>query len=100
MTPEGRPAAFFLKLGACLQGGWHRCGKVRIFDRGRRAAYGGSQEGIMNDPLSFSEHLLPCGMKLLYQPRNLRWFGASLLVGCGQRHDPPGKEELAHLLEH
>jgi predicted Zn-dependent peptidase len=54
----------------------------------------------MNDPMFFSEHVLPSGLRVFFQPRPIRWFGASLYVGCGQRDDPPGKEELAHLLEH
>lgn len=54
----------------------------------------------MNDPLYFEEFILPSGLRVFHQRRNLGWFAAKLVVGVGSRHDPPGKEELAHLLEH
>jgi predicted Zn-dependent peptidase len=54
----------------------------------------------MHDPMSFSFHALPSGLRVYFQHRNLSWFGCRLVVGCGMRHSPTGKPELAHLLEH
>jgi len=54
----------------------------------------------MNDPLFFEKFTLTSGLDVYFQPRNLNWFGCKLVIRTGQRHDPPGKEELAHLLEH
>lgn len=54
----------------------------------------------MDDPMYFEKFILPSGLQVFYQHRNLGWFACQLVVGVGQRQDPPGKEELSHLLEH
>ncbi|HSD12420.1 MAG TPA: insulinase family protein [Patescibacteria group bacterium] len=52
------------------------------------------------DPMSFTTHVLPSGLRLFFQHRPLPFTGCKLAVHAGSRHDPPGKEELMHLLEH
>ena len=54
----------------------------------------------MNDPMFFEKFELSSGLKVFFQRRNIGWFGSELVVNVGQRYDPPGKEELSHLLEH
>jgi len=54
----------------------------------------------MNDPLSFSEHILSSGLTVFFQRREVPWFECVMIVGVGARHDPPDKEGLSHLLEH
>jgi zinc protease len=55
---------------------------------------------MKHDLFAFSAHELPSGMRLYYQHRPLPFFGCKLMIHAGSRHDPPGKEELMHLLEH
>lgn len=52
------------------------------------------------DPMSFTTHVLTSGLRLFYQHRPLPFTACKLAVHAGNRHDPPGKEELMHLLEH
>ncbi|MEY4744231.1 MAG: hypothetical protein RL272_176 [Candidatus Parcubacteria bacterium] len=55
---------------------------------------------MTHDLMTFSTHVLPSGLRLFFQHRPLPFFGSKLVVHGGNRHDPPGKEELMHLLEH
>lgn len=55
----------------------------------------------MDDPMLFNMHTLPSGMRLFFQRRpHLSWVGCEVVVWAGTRLCPPGKEELAHLVEH
>lgn len=55
----------------------------------------------MHDPMFFRHIItLPQGLRVFHQPRNLDWFAAKWLIGVGERHNPCGKNELTHLLEH
>lgn len=54
----------------------------------------------MNDPMFFSKHLTSAGPRVFFQHRPLPFFGSTFMVHGGSRHDPPGKEELLHLVEH
>jgi len=53
-----------------------------------------------NDPLSFRTHILPSGLRVCHNHRPLPFFACKLVVHAGNRSDPPGKEELMHLVEH
>lgn len=53
-----------------------------------------------HDPLAFSHHALPSGLRVYHHHRPLGFTGCQVMIGAGSRHDPPGKEELMHLLEH
>ncbi len=55
---------------------------------------------MKHDLFAFTAHTLPSGMRVYHQHRPLPFFGCKLMVHAGSRHDPPGKEELMHLLEH
>lgn len=55
---------------------------------------------MQHDPMSFATHALPSGLRIFFQHRPIPFTGSMLTVGGGSRHDPSGKEELMHLLEH
>lgn len=55
---------------------------------------------MKHDPMAFTERRLASGLRLFFQHRPLPFAGCKLMVHGGSRHDPPGKEELMHLLEH
>lgn len=55
---------------------------------------------MKHDLFAFTAHALPSGMRVYHQYRPLPFFGCKLMIHAGSRHDPPGKEELMHLLEH
>ncbi|HTM68359.1 MAG TPA: insulinase family protein [Candidatus Binatia bacterium] len=55
---------------------------------------------MQHDPMSFREHVLSSGLRIFFQHRPLAFVGSKLMVHGGNRHDPVGKEELMHLLEH
>lgn len=55
---------------------------------------------MKHDLFAFNAHTLPSGMRVYHQHRPLPFFGCKLMIHAGSRHDPPGKEELMHLLEH
>ncbi|HTK05491.1 MAG TPA: insulinase family protein [Candidatus Eisenbacteria bacterium] len=55
---------------------------------------------MKHDPMAFSTHTLASGLRVFFQRRPLSFVGCTLMVHGGSRHDPEGKEELMHLLEH
>lgn len=55
---------------------------------------------MTHDPMTFTTHTLASGLRVFYQHRPLPFVGCMLMVHGGSRHDPPGKEELMHLVEH
>lgn len=59
-----------------------------------------AEDTMKNDPMAFKEHRLGCGLRVFFQHRPLPFVGCKLMVHAGSRHDPAGKEELMHLLEH
>jgi predicted Zn-dependent peptidase len=54
----------------------------------------------MRDLKHFRKLVTSSGLTVFFQKRSIPWFTAGLVVGVGERHDPPGKIGLAHLLEH
>ncbi|KPJ85098.1 hypothetical protein AMJ57_04340 [Parcubacteria bacterium SG8_24] len=57
-------------------------------------------EVAVRDIKFFQRFVLDCGLTVYAQFRDMPWFDCSLIVGVGERHDPPDKPGVAHLLEH
>jgi insulinase (Peptidase family M16) len=48
----------------------------------------------------FTSTTLPNGLTVYVQPRKVSWVYVGIVVHAGAKEDPPGRQGLAHLVEH